>query len=101
MRRDRSGFLACPDDQRGRDFVTLDEGNSAGARRNRRTTVRDPGALQTDTIAGSEKLMVPLQAGVRDPHTNDVIPDAGVEATVDVLWLWLRDTGRVEFQEVA
>lgn len=31
MRRDRSGVWACPDDIRGRDRVTLDEGNAMGA----------------------------------------------------------------------
>lgn len=31
MRRDHSGVWACPDDDRGRDRVTLDEGNAMGA----------------------------------------------------------------------
>lgn len=30
-RRDAAGFLACPDDQDGRDTVTLDRANAAGA----------------------------------------------------------------------
>jgi len=37
MRRDASGQLACPDDQPGRDAVTLDRINSQNAR-----TVRQP-----------------------------------------------------------
>lgn len=32
MRRDASGQLACPDDQQGRDQVTLNRLNSQGAR---------------------------------------------------------------------
>ena len=31
LRRDAAGFLACPDDQGGRDTVTLDRLNAAGA----------------------------------------------------------------------
>jgi hypothetical protein len=36
LRRDAAGLLACPDDQRGRDVVTLSEGNLswAASRRN-------------------------------------------------------------------
>jgi len=30
-RRDAAGLLACPDDQAGRDVVTLDRANAAGA----------------------------------------------------------------------
>lgn len=29
LRRDPTGFLACPDDQQGRDVVTLDRANRA------------------------------------------------------------------------
>jgi hypothetical protein len=32
MVRDGAGLLACPDDQKGRDTVTLDRENAAGAR---------------------------------------------------------------------
>lgn len=32
MRKDRAGLLACPDDVKGRDTVTLAEGNAAAAK---------------------------------------------------------------------
>lgn len=32
MRRDRSGRLACPDDMKGRDEITLSEANARAAR---------------------------------------------------------------------
>lgn len=41
MRRDESGFLACPDDQDGRDVVQLNRLNQEAAQRSRLR--RDPG----------------------------------------------------------
>lgn len=39
--RDRAGLYACPDDQAGRDVVTLSELNAAGAQELRQTPQRD------------------------------------------------------------
>jgi hypothetical protein len=33
MRKDRAGLWACPNDQGGRDIVTLTEGNARGAQK--------------------------------------------------------------------
>lgn len=35
MRKDRAGLWACPDDVKGRDVVTLSEGNAAAAKAHR------------------------------------------------------------------
>ncbi len=54
LRRDRSGLLACPDDVRGRDSVTLDEGNAMGAMETTGPkTVRDAGNI--DLGGGHDK----------------------------------------------
>lgn len=48
MTRDRAGHLVCPDDQRGRDVVTLSEANAQDALRQRGAYNRDGADVDTD-----------------------------------------------------
>ncbi len=60
--KDRSGLWACPDDVRGRDTVTLDEGNATYARQRHGTVyVREGGNFDDDGPAkdGSESPPLP------------------------------------------
>jgi hypothetical protein len=51
LRRDRSGLLACPDDRKGLDVVSLAEGNARLARRRRPATGPDDGHYDNATDA--------------------------------------------------
>lgn len=58
--RDRAGRLACPDDRKGKDELTLSEENAAGAAQLRRSEVQEEGGRSestpstlSDTLDGS------------------------------------------------
>lgn len=52
LRKDAAGLLACPDDARGRDQVTLNRLNAANARRRRPSYRHDGGG--TDPTSGGD-----------------------------------------------
>ncbi|MEY4931754.1 MAG: hypothetical protein RLZZ403_74 [Pseudomonadota bacterium] len=53
MRRDPSGILRCPDDDRGMDPVSLDRANQAGVKP-RRKAPKDPGSMTDDSPTAAE-----------------------------------------------
>lgn len=54
MLRDRSGYLACPRDRKGRDVVTLTEANAASA--------QEP-LVNIDPIDGGNYVLGPINTG--------------------------------------
>lgn len=66
--RDASGLLACPDDQRGRDVVTLNQGNAEYAARQRQygRTMRD-GANWNGPSIDVAPPFVPPNGGPKKP----------------------------------
>lgn len=89
LRCDASGNLACPEDQRGRDSVTLNEGNAA-ALANRRL----PGqtGMPTDGTADSPSTDVAPAVSWNQPAAST--PNGGPTGQLSVnVVMWLRGDG--------
>ncbi len=67
-KRDGAGRLACPDDAAGRDEVTLNEANIAGARADRRVRPLEAGGFFTTlpTFTGDDDPLGLTQRTTRD-----------------------------------
>lgn len=71
LRRDASGNQACPDDQKGRDVVTLNEGNAA-ALANRRL----PGQSGMPSDGTVDSKSTDVFPGFKNANANVRIPSA-------------------------
>lgn len=82
--RDASGNLACPDDQRGRDVVTLDEENLAWAASRR----NDPAAgMPSDGTAVAKSTDVAPALPSRQPTPPANLSPVGVLSVQTLTWL--------------
>lgn len=99
LRRDRAGKLTCPDEGRGLDLTSLDEGNALSASRKKTGPFADDGNLLTETFTATEYTMTPVTGRtVYHPHTGALIPAEGVVAEEDLHWAWLRQQGQITYE---